>query len=64
MAEIKLSKERYAELLRAERALLDLLPEYDKAESCGIDCSPLKALHDEYMERIQSIKDNYGPKVR
>jgi hypothetical protein len=65
MVEISLSNARYVELLEAERRLSEITKEYDKAEECGINCSPLRQIKDVYTEQITAIKKNYAPsKVR
>lgn len=58
---IRLSQERYAELIEAERQLALLHSEFDKAEECGIDCQQLRATQAEAIQRIQSMRKNYAP---
>lgn len=60
-SKIKLSTESYAGLLTAERALTDMLPEFDKAEECGIDCQIFRQATADYLERIGKMKLHYAP---
>ena len=60
MAKIKLSKARLQELLAAERKLLELLPEYDKVEECGVDCLQFRQVTDDRLKQIAAIKKNFG----
>lgn len=62
MGKIKLSRERYDELIAAERKLNDLLPEYDKLEECGVDCTAFRQINAERLPQIAAIKKNYGPR--
>ena len=59
--EVRLSPERYAELVEAERQLHDALAELDKAEECGIDCSELRQKRQDAFELAQALKKNYKP---
>jgi hypothetical protein len=61
MDRITLTPERYQELLQAERQLLDLLPEYDRMESCGRDCGPFRAMNAEALQRVNKMKEHYTP---
>lgn len=61
MASVKLDPERYQQLLDAERQLMDILSDYDKAEQCGIDCTEIKALNAEARRRIAKTKEHFGP---
>lgn len=57
----KLPPELYAKLLEEERRLLDFVPEFNKAEECGIECAQDRAKHAGYLELIGMLKQNYGP---
>lgn len=59
--DIRLSPERYAELVEAERQLHEALAEMDKAEECGIDCSALRQKRQDAFDLAQAIKKNYKP---
>ena len=63
MQEIRLTKKRYAELLAAERKLLDLLPVYAQLEDCGENCDAMRGVTDTELQRIQKIKENFAPNV-
>lgn len=58
---VKLSLEAYQGLLTAERNLTDLIPEFDKAEDCGIECQYLRDATKDYLERIAKMKLHYKP---
>jgi hypothetical protein len=61
MAKIKLSRERYAELLSAERLFHDLLPDLDNLEQCGEDCQAMRQVVQDEMKRIEKIKQFFAP---
>ena len=61
MAKIKLTPKRNADLLAAERKHLDLLPVYDDLEACGEDCSAMREITNTELQRIQEIKQRFGP---
>jgi len=56
----KLPTELINELKRSERALMDLLPELDKAEQCGIDCQEYRTIRDEAVERISKLLQHFA----
>jgi hypothetical protein len=60
---VALQQEDYNDLLKAERALHDYLPEFDKAEECGIECQYLRESAKDMLERIAKFKLYYKPKV-
>lgn len=60
--DIRLSAEEYARLIEAERALLDAVNDFNKAEDCGIDCSIFRQLNFDAVNRIQKIKQHYAPR--
>lgn len=59
--QIKLSDEQMAKLKSVQRDLHDLLPLYDSAEECGIDCAMNRQLADQTMRRLQALEKNFGP---
>lgn len=59
---IRLSREAYNGLLEAERRLHDLLPEFDKAESCGIECQYMRDATATYLDNIAKMKQNFAPR--
>ena len=61
MAKLKMSEKSYSNLISAERKLLDNLPEYDKLDECGADCSALRAMTQEYLDKIAKMKQYYAP---
>ena len=61
MSGIRLTKDDHAELLEAERKLLEMLPEYDKAEACGIDCQNMRHDNTAALNQIRAIKTHYAP---
>lgn len=62
MADIRLDRQRYDELIKTERDLLELLPVMDKLEECGEDCSSIKEVVRQYVERIGKVKQHFGAK--
>lgn len=58
---VKLSKETYQELLSAERNLTGMLPEFDKAEECGIECQYMRESTKDMLDRIAKMKLYYKP---
>lgn len=60
---VTLRPETYQDLLTAERALHDYLPEFDKAEECGIECQYLRDATRDMLDRIEKFKKNYKPRV-
>jgi hypothetical protein len=64
MADIRLDAQRYQELLKAERDLLDLIPTYDRLEECGQDCSGLREVNAATVEKIAKIKQHFPPRAR
>jgi hypothetical protein len=61
MGKIKLPPDKIAELQSAQRTLHDILPEFDAAEECGVDCQQWRSLHQEAMRRIDALLLHYGP---
>ena len=61
MTPVKLRPESYEELLQVERAIHDYLPEFDKAEECGVECGYLRDSARQMLERIAKFKKNYSP---
>ena len=58
--QFKLSAEQIADLQQAQRALHDLLPEFDKAEECGIDCQGYRSVTSETNRQIGKMLEYYG----
>ena len=42
------------------RALHDLIPELDKAEQCGTDCTNRRAAVEQVRQQLEQIKATYG----
>ena len=61
MAKTRLSPERYRELLKAERDLVDILPDIDDLEACGEDCQAYRDIHRESIDRIGKLKQFFKP---
>lgn len=61
MAGIRMSPERLKELLVAERQFLDLLPDLDKLEQCGEDCSLEREAVRVKVEQISKLKQHFAP---
>ena len=53
------NSEQYAELKRQQRIIHDLLPEFDKAEACGIECQELRGLAAYIAETLGNIERHY-----
>lgn len=61
MAKTRLSRERYNELLAAERIFTDLLPDLDKLEQCGEDCEGMKQIVRESLEKSAKLRQFFAP---
>jgi hypothetical protein len=62
MAKIVLTPERIQQLKQAQRNLHDLLPEFDAAEQCGIECQQFRQMAGEAQDKIKALLTNYsGP---
>jgi hypothetical protein len=48
-------------LIESQRRLQNVLPEIDKAESCGIDCSEFRQGHAYLSETVGRYLDTYFP---
>lgn len=59
MQDIKLPADKYTELLVAERKLREQIPNFDKLEACGEDCTPMRVMIAEELKRIEAIKKNF-----
>jgi hypothetical protein len=55
-----LSQAHIDALKQAERDLHDLLPEIDRAEACGIDCSDIRQGFEFLKQRITQYLSHYG----
>lgn len=51
----------WEQLQEAKRILHDVLPEFDKAESCGNDCQNFREIHAEMLRRLAAIETHYLP---
>lgn len=58
--QIKLEKASIAQLREAQRELHDLLPEFDKMESCGIDCQEFRAVAADAQQQVEQMLKHYG----
>lgn len=58
--QIRLPKETKANLDQAERMLLDLMPQIDKAEACGDNCQAHRDNAARALERIRNYKQHFG----
>ena len=58
--DFKLPKDKIIQLREAQRELLDILPEFDKATECGIECSELREAHREATEKIEALLKHYS----
>jgi len=56
----KLPQDQIVELKKSERILMDILPELDKMEQCGIECTELKLVRDEAAERIGKLIQHFS----
>ena len=59
-AEIKLSREMYDELKRRERQLLDLLPQCDRFDQCGMDSGAYRGVLQNLLLQIQQIEQQFA----
>ena len=58
---LSLAPSAYQDLLKAERGLTAQLDNFDKLETCGVDCMALRQLVQEKLAQIQAIKANFAP---
>lgn len=58
---IKLSKERYAQLLQSERNLTGVADDLNKLEQCGVDCTEMKQLVADQLEKSAKVRQLFGP---
>lgn len=61
MAGVRLSQERYDELILTERMMLEMLPDLDKLEQCGEDCTVEKQAVANKVQQITKIKEHFSP---
>ena len=61
MHKLMLPPDKIAELKQRQRELHDILPEIDKLEQCGQDCSAEHEVLQEAQRRITNILKFYGP---
>ena len=60
MNKYSLPPDKLEELRTAQRALNEVLPEFDKAEECGVQCQEMRTLRDQAADRISKLLKNYG----
>lgn len=60
---IRLSQAEYNAVMVAERQLQDLLTQFPKLESCGIQCEELRQLINQRLAQAQALMRNFGPPV-
>lgn len=53
------SRQQYDRLKETQRLLHDMLPEFDKAEKCGVVCSELRGIAEHLTERLSAIEQYY-----
>lgn len=58
--QIKLTREAYDELKKAERRFLDLLPKCDSFEACGIDANQYRGLIQQRLQEISEIEARFA----
>ena len=61
MGKIRLSAAKIAELRQSQRALHDILTEFDALEECGGDCAAWREQHAEAQRRIDALLKHYAP---
>lgn len=59
-----LSAAQYDSLAQAERMYHDLLPEFDKALECGVECQALKRQAQDAYARVRKFMSIYFPHGR
>lgn len=60
MKKVELDDQSLRNVISAQRDLHELLPEVDKLEECGVECSDLRYQIKENLARSQAIIRNYG----
>lgn len=53
------TKRDYDKLQEARRKIHDLLPMFDRAQNCGIDCDELRQAAEELRNRLESIEREF-----
>lgn len=61
MSKIKLTNEQIADLQKHQRGLNDILPEFDQAEQCGVDCAEFRRIQADASSQIDKLLQYYGP---
>lgn len=64
MAGFNLSPERAIELAQRQRELHDILPELDKLEQCGVDCTAPHEILRDAQNKIAKLLEFYGPNAK
>jgi len=58
----ELTAEQLDKLKRAQRDFHDILPVFDDAEKCGIDCTAFRALVADQQEVLTNLEANFKAK--
>lgn len=61
---VKLSGDQVKQLRQSLRSLHDVLPDLDKGEKCGIDCSEHRAVVEKLRTQIEAILHHFGSDAR
>lgn len=56
---VQFSAEDFQRLRQLSRKLTDLLPEFDRAERCQIDCSGLRAIAQQMQQRLMALEKEF-----
>lgn len=64
MAQPTLTRDQMTALNNMERQLNDSLTTLDKLEDCGQDCSAMKGLIAESLQRSAKLRQHFAPKNR
>lgn len=57
---VKVPAELLTEVNKQLRALHDLIPELDKAENCGVDCTERRHQVEKLRQQLEQVKASYG----
>lgn len=60
----KLTQEQISELRRHQREMHDILPVFDDAEACGIDCTDFRAVREEVFNNLENLIKRFGPQSK
>lgn len=53
------TKRDFEKLQEAKRKIHDILPLFDKAENCGIECGELRQAAEEMRRRLDLVETNF-----